>query len=113
LKVVNATYFELVFYDSDNILTQKCFFFLSTEFSKILIAGGNTSNGLTDSVEVIDLEGSSSICDQLKKIPNKIERAFGGLGFDDKPIICGGKFSNGKLQICLNDLMILYLLNVD
>jgi hypothetical protein len=41
-------------------------------------------------VDVIDLESSFTNCAAVPAFPNKTYGAFGGLGIDSCPIICGG-----------------------
>ncbi len=71
------------------------YFFCTTGYTKILVGNGNTTNGLTRSVEVIDLSSSDMICDPLPDFPILTERTVRGLDFDDRPIICGGRTGPG------------------
>jgi hypothetical protein len=42
-----------------------------------------------DTIKIIDLESASTTCKNLTNFPLALEGSFGGLGFQDKPIICG------------------------
>jgi hypothetical protein len=42
-----------------------------------------------DTIEIIDLESAATTCKNLTNFPLALEGSFGGLGFQDKPIICG------------------------
>jgi len=57
---------------------------------------------------IIDLNSPATTCNPLQDFPFGLEGAFGGLGFQDKPIICGGynnypKYSNLKECYSLED----------
>ncbi len=45
----------------------------------------------TDSIEIIDLELASTSCKSGPIYPLKLGGAFGGIGFNNKPIICSGR----------------------
>ncbi len=62
--------------------------------TKLLVGVGESRKGLTDTIEVIDLKSPASTCRNLPNFPVAISGAIGGLGFQDKPIICGGLESN-------------------
>ena len=66
-------------------------------FSKLLVGLGQTGSGLTKSVEIVDLEMSSTSCQSLDDFPLSLEGTVGGLGFDQTPRICGG-FSAGSYR---------------
>jgi hypothetical protein len=57
--------------------------------TKLLVGLGSTKEG-TVSIEIIDLESPSKTCQNLPRFPLALEGPFGGLGFLDKPMICGG-----------------------
>jgi hypothetical protein len=57
-------------------------------FSKLLICGRNDPS--TDTCEVINLASSASTCKNPPNFPATVCRAIGGLGFKEKPILCGG-----------------------
>ena len=64
-----------------------------TGFTKLLVGVGFENS----KVEVIDLESSSTSCKDLPNFPFNIWNAIGGLGLEDRPLICGGfngRFSN-------------------
>jgi hypothetical protein len=58
--------------------------------TKILVGGGSTSAGVTNEVEIIDLETSSTICQNVEDFPTAFYGAIGGLAVEDKPLVCGG-----------------------
>jgi hypothetical protein len=62
-------------------------------FTKLLVGLGQTSNGYTNQFELIDLETPSSKCKAVPAYPLEVGTAMGGLGADEKPIICGGQAS--------------------
>ncbi len=51
---------------------------------------GTSVTGITGNTEVIDLESPITTCKTLPNFPLNVSGAFGGLGFEDNPIICGG-----------------------
>ena len=57
------------------------------------VGGGTT-------VEVIDLESSTTTCKNLPNFPIKVFASFGGLGFEEKPLVCGGYFNGGYTNKC-------------
>ncbi len=57
-------------------------------FSKLLICGRKDPS--TDTCEVINLASSASTCKNPPNFPATVCRAIGGLGFKEKPILCGG-----------------------
>ncbi len=48
----------------------------------------------TDSVEIIDLESSSTNCSSIPAFPYIVYAPFGGLSFQKSPMICGGSSSS-------------------
>jgi hypothetical protein len=58
-------------------------------FSKLLICGGRNPSDI-DTCEVINLPLSASTCRNPPNFPARVWGAIGGLGFKEKPIICGG-----------------------
>jgi hypothetical protein len=59
--------------------------------NKLLVGSGVTKNGKTGTVEIIDLESPHTTCKNLKNFPLPSEGPLGGLGFQDEPMICGGR----------------------
>jgi hypothetical protein len=60
--------------------------------TKLLVGLGETSSsGITDTIEIIDLDSESKTCRNLPNSPLALKGSFGGLGFSDKPMICGGQ----------------------
>jgi hypothetical protein len=57
---------------------------------KVLVTTGHPTNTSVKS-EVIDLEDSSNICQDLDDYPMKIDGAVGGLLNQVDPLVCGGK----------------------
>lgn len=55
-----------------------------------MISSGNTATGITNDVEVIDLDSSETNCGKLRLFPSFISGPLGGLDFDNRPLICGG-----------------------
>ena len=64
-------------------------------FSKVLIYGGY--DPYMFNCEVIDLESSETACKSMQKYPARVYGAIGGLGFRERPIICGG-FQDGVVS---------------
>ena len=68
---------------------------LISGYTKLLVAvgqfnGSNFYDGLTDEIEVVDLENPDSECSNLTKYPLKIFISFGSLNYNEWPMICGG-----------------------
>ncbi len=61
-------------------------------FSKVLVATGR--KGALSSVEVINLDGSGQVCENLPDLPNGLKGPYGQLFNKTTPIICGG----GKVE---------------
>jgi hypothetical protein len=57
---------------------------------------GFSMSGLTNNIEIIDLESELTTCQNLTNFPLALEGSFGGLGFQEKPIICGGRDEDRK-----------------
>ena len=57
--------------------------------TKLLVGLGSTEDGFTDSIEIIDLSSPNTTCKNLPNFPQTLEKPFGGLGFQDRPNICG------------------------
>jgi hypothetical protein len=71
-------------------MTKLCVIIISfSGMTKLLVGLGSTKQG-TVSIEIIDLESPSKTCQNLPRFPLALEGPFGGLGFLDKPVICGG-----------------------
>ncbi len=51
---------------------------------------GITRKEVTNTITIIDLESASTTCKNLPNFPVSIRSSIGGLGFQDKPMICGG-----------------------
>ena len=64
-----------------------CYF---SAFTKLLVIGGYTTVGYTADVEVVDFTSSSTTCEKITSFPHPFGEAFGGLTFDNKPMVCGG-----------------------
>jgi hypothetical protein len=56
--------------------------------TKLLVGLGG---GKSKNMEIIDLESSSTICQNLPNFSAAMEVTFGGLGLNDEPVICGGQ----------------------
>jgi hypothetical protein len=56
-----------------------------------MVPVGSTKNGLTRSVEVIDIENPDMICQDLPEYPIAIQNPATFLNFDEEPEICGGR----------------------
>jgi hypothetical protein len=80
--------------------------------SKVLICGGYNS----DTCEVIDLQSSATTCKNPPNFPATVYWAIGGLGFKEKPIICGGwpfeTLSNRCYSLENNEWILLVSMNV-
>ncbi len=63
-------------------------------FTKLLVALGSAKSGTTNSIEVIDLESPNKTYKNLPDFPLAVIGAFGGLGYEDNPIICGGSVTS-------------------
>lgn len=63
-----------------------------SEYNKIMVGLGLTALPwtLTDSIEIIDLEFSNSVCPVMAPYPLRSSSAAGGLNYDDMPMFCGG-----------------------
>ncbi len=55
-----------------------------------MITSGNTAIGVSDSVEIIDLETSKSNCPNFPPLPLGVTGASGFFVDNDHPIVCGG-----------------------
>ena len=71
-------------------------------FTKLLVVGGLTPSGRTNEVEVIDLEISSTTCENVANFPFALSGAVGGLKDVSNPLICGG-YPYNKDCYLLND----------
>jgi len=59
-----------------------------------MVAAGMQTGGVgTDSIEVIDLESSTTNCSSIPVFPYIVYAPFGGLSFQRVPFICGGSSS--------------------
>ena len=58
--------------------------------AKLLVGLGLANEEATNSIEIIDLASPSRTCKNLPNFPSAFVGSFGGLGFKEKPIICGG-----------------------
>jgi len=65
-------------------------------FSKLLICGGDNTN----TCEVINLASSTSTCKNPPNLPAKVNKAIGGLGFKENPILCGGWQNDVRSNKC-------------
>ena len=68
--------------------------FLLLGYTKLLVATGKAITGLSNTVEIIDLESSKSTCDSLNNYPLKVYGLTGGLNQNSKPFLCGGRGDN-------------------
>jgi hypothetical protein len=59
-------------------------------YTKLLVGLGFSKNPNKDDIEVIDLKNPSMTCKNLPTFPKNLYNSFGGLGHQDKPIVCGG-----------------------
>ena len=67
--------------------------------TKLLVGMGLREDFVTtDTIEIIDLKSPSTNCESLTKFPLAFRGSFGGLGFHDKPMICGGKDKDNKVS---------------
>ena len=65
-----------------------------------MVAVGTTKDGLTNNVEIIDLENPGMICQDLSDYPLAIYGAATFLNFDQEPEICGGSDDLYHQVIC-------------
>jgi N-acetylneuraminic acid mutarotase len=64
---------------------------LFSGLTKLFVGLGSFSGNInTNTIEVIDLESTMTTCKNLPNFPLELFGSFGGLGFQDKPLICGG-----------------------
>jgi hypothetical protein len=64
--------------------------------SKLLIGlGREEGGGQTDTIEVIELKSDFPICKNLPNFPVALYGSIGGLGYQDTPLICGGRNYDG------------------
>jgi hypothetical protein len=82
------------------------FFFLSVSIKtftiagdfKVMVTSGNTANGASDTVEIIDLETTRSNCQNFPLLPSDGRGGSGAFVDNAHPIVCGGyDSSNGGL----------------
>jgi hypothetical protein len=59
--------------------------------TKLLVGLGFTSDGITNTIEIVNIESTLTTCKNLINFPLELPGSFGGLGFLDKPLICGGR----------------------
>jgi hypothetical protein len=64
--------------------------------TKLLVGVGIARDGLTNTIE--DLESTLTTCKNLTNLPLELWGSFGGLGFQDKPLICGGEDSKTRFS---------------
>jgi N-acetylneuraminic acid mutarotase len=62
--------------------------------TKLLVGLDDAKGGERNTIEIIDLESELTTCQNLTNFPLALEGSFGGLGFQDKPLICGGSCRN-------------------
>jgi hypothetical protein len=62
----------------------------------LLVATGSSSNGVMNNVEIVDPSNSNKVCQAFTNYPLAVEGAFGMLGPQNNPFICGGYFSIGS-----------------
>jgi hypothetical protein len=65
-------------------------------FSKLLVCVGVS----TDTCEVINLASSVSTCKNPPNFPAKVNKAIGGLGLKENPILCGGWQNDVRSNKC-------------
>jgi hypothetical protein len=66
-------------------------FLLLSEFTKVLVVGGRDDRfDYHRSVEVLDLKSSTTTCKIVADFPFPSTQQMGGLGFQNKPLVCGG-----------------------
>jgi len=63
--------------------------FSLTGLTKLLVGAGATNDIIPATTEIIDLQCEASVCQNFGTLLSTMG-AVGGLGFDDKPLICGG-----------------------
>ncbi len=68
--------------------------------TKLLVGLGVAEDRTNAEFEVIDLESSTNICENLIPFPSEVYSATGGLGLDGRPLICGGLTENENNDIC-------------
>ena len=72
--------------------------------SKLLVGMGRSLEdfNLLNTIEVIDINSPPKSCKNLPDFPLKVGGALGGLGFKDRPKMCGGYFRNVHYKNCYN-----------
>jgi hypothetical protein len=88
--VGNRSNFNLLSHFNSNLLLKKILF---SGMSKLLVGLGRIKER-TDTFEIVDLDSASTTCSNLPNFPQELQGSFGGIGFHDQPIICGGTDSN-------------------
>jgi hypothetical protein len=73
---------------------------LFSGYTKILVGLGATTSGSTNNFEVIDLESTTSKCSQVTPYPVALHGSMGGIGMNEKPIVCGGYGSSAHHSEC-------------
>jgi hypothetical protein len=64
--------------------------------TKLLVGLGVAGSGseMPNTIEIIDLKSTLTTCKNLAIFPLELLGSIGGLGFQDKPLICGGRHAN-------------------
>jgi hypothetical protein len=70
--------------------------------TKLLVGLGSSRIGPTNTFEIIDLESPLKTCKSLPNFSLELYGSFGGLEFEDKPIICGGRKGNRDSNKCFS-----------
>ena len=82
-----------------NLMTKVYF---ETGFSKILVGLGDSGDETTNTFEIIDLDSSSSECQNLPNFTKNSNAPFGGLGPQQSPVICGYPIFSNQCTILVN-----------
>ncbi len=71
--------------------------FFPLEFTKVFVGGGNKDafgHLIINTTEVIDLKSPSTVCKNLPLLPGADYGIIGGLGFQNKQLLCSSSRSN-------------------
>ena len=74
---------------------------ISKGLTKVMVGVGQYNSMLTTDMEIIDLSSKSpKTCQNLANYPVEITWAFGILGLNNKPTICGGYHQGASIKDC-------------
>ncbi len=66
----------------------------------MLVGVGRTIDGISNSIEIIDLKNTNKTCAPIQNFPSKVYAPIGGLSFNGRPMICGGETDRNFKSAC-------------